>query len=62
MEQGNFGAHVLSDARGGVQGNRFPHGLYLLLIDVMRGEEPARGVRAIHLETTARWHPAADSP
>ena len=50
IEQSYFGAHVLSDAGSGVQGNGFPDSLYLLFGDVMCGEELTGGVCAIDLE------------
>jgi hypothetical protein len=50
MEERYFGAHVLSDAGSGVQGNGFPGSLYLLFRDVMCGEELTSGVGAIDLE------------
>jgi hypothetical protein len=50
MEERYFGAHILSDAGSGVQGNGFPDSLYLLFRDVMCGEELTSGVGAIDLE------------
>jgi len=50
MEERDFGAHILSDAGSGVQGNGFPGSLYLLFRDVMCGEELTSGVGAIDLE------------
>jgi hypothetical protein len=40
----------LRDAGGGVQGNGFPDGLYLLFRNVMCGEELPGSIRAIDLE------------
>ena len=48
--QAYFGAHVLRDAGGGVQGNGLPDSLYLLFRDVMCGKELTGGICAIDLE------------
>src|SRR5215475_15764742 len=50
MDERYFGAHILSDAGSGVQGNGFPDNLYLLSRDVMCGEELTSRVGAIDLE------------
>src|SRR4030095_7873754 len=50
LKQSYFRAHVVSDARGGVQGNSLPGSFYLLFGDVMCGEELTDRVCAIDLE------------
>jgi len=50
IKQSYFGAHVLSDAGGGVQGNSFLGNLRLLFGDLMCGKELTDSVCAINLE------------
>jgi hypothetical protein len=50
IQKGYFRAHVLSDIRCGVKGDRFPDGVYMLFRDVMSGEKLTCGIRTIDLE------------
>ncbi len=49
-QQGDLGLHVPRDTRGGVEGDRRPDHVDLVLRDALARQERPRGVGAVHLE------------